>query len=114
MRHYVAEGYRCNVPTIIEGKIDENLPQGLTAIAICMLVTPFSANAVDTSILNGRGYPDTTNPAVLSTTDPLGRSHESQKVVLTYGYVTSKDQGCQDSYIAAVRVYCRVIQTSLI
>jgi FtsP/CotA-like multicopper oxidase with cupredoxin domain len=31
-------------------------------------------------MLNGRGYPDTVNPAVLSTVDPLDVSHDSQPV----------------------------------
>ncbi len=31
-------------------------------------------------MLNGRGYPDTVNPAVLSTTDPLGTSQPSQPI----------------------------------
>jgi len=31
-------------------------------------------------LLNGRGYPDTANPAVLSTTDPLGMPQDSQPV----------------------------------
>jgi FtsP/CotA-like multicopper oxidase with cupredoxin domain len=31
-------------------------------------------------MLNGRGYPDTVNPAVLSTVDPLDVSHDSQPI----------------------------------
>ncbi len=41
---------------------------------------PFSGMRDRYFLLNGRGYPDTVNDAVLSTTDPLGTSQPSQPV----------------------------------
>jgi FtsP/CotA-like multicopper oxidase with cupredoxin domain len=41
---------------------------------------PFAGMRDRYFLLNGRGYPDTVNATVLSTTDPLGTSHESQPV----------------------------------
>ncbi len=41
---------------------------------------PFAGMRDRYFLLNGRGYPDTANATVLSTTDPLGTSHESQPV----------------------------------
>ena len=41
---------------------------------------PFAGMRDRYFLLNGRGYPDTANATVLSTTDPLGASHESQPV----------------------------------
>jgi FtsP/CotA-like multicopper oxidase with cupredoxin domain len=39
---------------------------------------PFAGMRDRYFMLNGRGYPDTVDPNVLSTVDPLGMSHESQ------------------------------------
>ena len=41
---------------------------------------PFAGMRDRYFLLNGRGYPDTVNPAVLSTTDPLGTEQLSQPV----------------------------------
>ena len=41
---------------------------------------PFAGMKDRYFLLNGRGYPDTVNSGVLSTTDPLGMVHESQPV----------------------------------
>jgi FtsP/CotA-like multicopper oxidase with cupredoxin domain len=41
---------------------------------------PFAGMKDRYFLLNGRGYPDTVNPAVLSTTDPLGKVQPSQPV----------------------------------
>ncbi len=41
---------------------------------------PFSGMRDRYFLLNGRGYPDTVNPGVLSTTDPLGNPQDSQPV----------------------------------
>ena len=41
---------------------------------------PFSGMRDRYFLLNGRGYPDTVGPAVMSTTDPLGFDHDSQPV----------------------------------
>jgi len=41
---------------------------------------PFAAMKDRYFLLNGRGYPDTVNPAVLSTIDPLGKEQFSQPV----------------------------------
>lgn len=41
---------------------------------------PFAGMRDRYFLLNGRGYPDTVNPGVLSTTDPLGKVQPSQRV----------------------------------
>lgn len=41
---------------------------------------PFAGMRDTFMLMNGRGYPDTVNPDVLYTTDPLGRTHPSQGV----------------------------------
>ena len=41
---------------------------------------PFAGMRDRYFLLNGRGYPDTVNPAVLTTTDPLGKVQPSQRV----------------------------------
>jgi len=41
---------------------------------------PFAAMRDRYFLLNGRGYPDTVNPGVLSTVDPLGMTQNSQPV----------------------------------
>jgi FtsP/CotA-like multicopper oxidase with cupredoxin domain len=41
---------------------------------------PFAGMRDRYFLMNGRGYPDTVNPGVLSTTDPLGKTQESQPV----------------------------------
>jgi FtsP/CotA-like multicopper oxidase with cupredoxin domain len=41
---------------------------------------PFAGMRDRYFLLNGRGYPDTVNPGVLSTVDPLGKKQESQPV----------------------------------
>ncbi len=41
---------------------------------------PFAGMRDRYFMLNGRGYPDTVNPGVISTTDPLGTTHPSQPV----------------------------------
>lgn len=41
---------------------------------------PFASMKDTYFLLNGRGYPDTTNPGVLSTVDPLGKTQYSQPV----------------------------------